>query len=132
MIGELGIKNGEEKLAVVLHVLQLKIRHGDRLCSIFVGDNLQGATLGDITSLGRERPKVGVESDMHTRQRGKIRRDEVSQLVFSIHGFIANKTDDKRPLVVGSSWAWLIPADNKRTSRIMMDLFFMKDSYYVA
>ena len=40
MIGELGIKNGGEKLAVVLHVLQLKIRHGDRLCSIFVGDNL--------------------------------------------------------------------------------------------
>ena len=74
MILQRAIEDGEEKLAVVLHILQLQVIHDDGFGAVIISGDLQGSTLGNITRLWLEGPEVTVESHMDAWEDWQIRR----------------------------------------------------------
>ena len=109
------IEDGEEKLAVVLHVLQLEVLHGDGLGAVVVGDHPQGATLGDIARLGLEGPEVTIEGHVYARESGHPRRADVTEVIFTVDELAAQVADDIETLAVGRHEEHRLDIEAQRT-----------------
>ena len=95
------IEDGEEKLTVVFHVLQLEVLHGNGLSAVVIGDDPQSATLSDIACLRLEGPEVAVESHVDAGEDRQIRRADVAEVILAIDNLSAKVADDEEALAVG-------------------------------
>ena len=100
LIVEFGIKDGEEELAVVFHILQFEILHGDGFGAVFIGSHSQFAAFCDITCLGLEVPEVTIESDVDTWEGWQIRCADVAEVVLAVNDLSAEVADDEETFAV--------------------------------
>ena len=101
MVLQQTVKDGEEELVVVFNILQFEVLHGDSFGAVVVGDDFQGAALGDIACLRLEGPEVAVEGNMYAGEHRQIRCADVAEVVLAVNELSAKVTDDEEALAVG-------------------------------